>query len=244
MNKVLIFGLIFFVMVIQSCGSKEKQEESSTTIDSVIVKSNGVDTTAILTEKDELENIKEEVKQVQKEEIAKPVTKSPVVTKSIEKEVIKTTTEKKPEIKTEELVKKEVVVEKIVEKAVETKKEAAVVVEETKTIVNTSNWVVPTKDKNLKNPTADNKENIAIGKELYSLHCKACHGSKGLGDGAKAKSMKGDLGDFSSVVFQSQTDGELFYKTKVGRADMPSFTKKLSDEDIWLIVHFMRTLKK
>jgi mono/diheme cytochrome c family protein len=56
--------------------------------------------------------------------------------------------------------------------------------------------------------------------------------------------MKGDLGDFSSADFHTQTDGELFYKTKVGRADMPSFAKKLSDEEIWLTVHYMRSLKK
>lgn len=241
MNKILIFGIIFLVSINQSCGPKEKQEKSSTTIDSVIVESNNVDTTAIITEKEAIENSAADVK---KEVVAMPATKATVVTKSIEKEVVKTTPEKKTESKVEEVVKKEVVVEKVVEQVTETKKVVEVVVEETKTIVNTSNWVVPLKDKNLKNPTANNKENIAIGKELYSLHCKSCHGAKGLGDGPKAKSMKGDLGDFSSAAFQSQTDGELFYKTKVGRADMPAYAKKMSDEDIWFVVHYMRTLKK
>ncbi|MBS3993213.1 MAG: cytochrome c [Bacteroidetes bacterium] len=104
-------------------------------------------------------------------------------------------------------------------------------------------WVVPAKDKAIKNPVANNAENLKEAKTIYMQHCKACHGTKGLGDGPKAKSMKGDLGDFSSAKFHAQTDGELFYKTKNGRADMPNF-KKLSDEEIWLSVIYMRELKK
>ena len=96
----------------------------------------------------------------------------------------------------------------------------------------------------MKNPT-DPKVDLSIGKNLYSKHCKSCHGAEGYGDGPKAKEMNGDLGDFSSREFQKQTDGALFYKTTIGRDDMPEFTKKLpNDEDRWLIVNYMRTLKK
>jgi mono/diheme cytochrome c family protein len=103
-------------------------------------------------------------------------------------------------------------------------------------------WVVPEKYVNMKNPT-DPSADMAIGKSLYSQHCKSCHGKEGYGDGPKAKDQKGDLGDFSSSDFQAQTDGELFYKSSFGRDDMPEYTKKMpDDEDRWLIVNFMRTL--
>ncbi|MDP3353881.1 MAG: c-type cytochrome [Flavobacteriaceae bacterium] len=110
--------------------------------------------------------------------------------------------------------------------------------------VNAQEWVVPAKDKAMKNPVEASKENLKEAKTLYDIQCKSCHGAKGLGDGTKAKSMKGDLGDFSSAKFHAQTDGELFYKTKVGRADMPGYSKKLNDEEIWLTVIYMRSLKK
>jgi mono/diheme cytochrome c family protein len=110
--------------------------------------------------------------------------------------------------------------------------------------VDQDKWIVPAKDKAMKNTVENNKENLAEGKTLYNLHCKSCHGTKGLGDGTKAKGLKGDLGDFSSAAFQAQTDGELFYKTKKGREDMPSYAKKMTDEEIWMTVHFMRSLKK
>ncbi|MBE0423357.1 MAG: cytochrome c [Lutibacter sp.] len=94
----------------------------------------------------------------------------------------------------------------------------------------------------MKNPI-DSKTDANIGKTLYATHCKSCHGTKGLGDGTKAKDLDGDLGDMSSAAFQKQTDGAIFYKTTFGRDDMPAFNKKLSsDEDRWLIVNYMRTL--
>ena len=103
-------------------------------------------------------------------------------------------------------------------------------------------WVVPEKYVTMKNPT-DPDVDMAIGKALYSKHCKSCHGKEGYGDGPKAKDVEGDLGDFSSEEYQAQTDGELFYKTSFGWEDMPEYTKKMpDDEDRWLIVNYMRTL--
>ena len=103
-------------------------------------------------------------------------------------------------------------------------------------------WKVPAKYQTMKNPIAA-KTDAAIGKSLFTKHCKSCHGAEGYGDGPKAKEMKGDLGDFSSKEFQKQSDGALFYKTTTGRNDMPEFSKKVpSDEDRWLIVNYMRTL--
>lgn len=109
-----------------------------------------------------------------------------------------------------------------------------------------TDWKVPESAKKVKNPTdVLDKENLAIGKSLYSKYCQSCHGKEGYGDGPKAKEMKGDMGDFSSEDFQSQTDGTLFYKMTTGRSDMPSFEKKIIDpEDRWLIVNYLRTLKE
>ena len=105
-------------------------------------------------------------------------------------------------------------------------------------------WVVPDEYVNKKNPT-DPSVDLNIGKALYKKHCQSCHGAEGYGDGSKAANLSGDLGDFSSEEFHAQTDGEIFYKSYIGRGDMPNFEKKLPDEeDVWLIVNYMRTLKE
>jgi mono/diheme cytochrome c family protein len=106
-------------------------------------------------------------------------------------------------------------------------------------------WPVPDKDKNMKNPVAGNAAALAEGKTLYVTHCKSCHGTKGLGDGTKAATLKTEAGDFSKPDFQGQTDGALFYKTSEGRDDMPGFKKKIPDaEERWSIISYLRTFKK
>lgn len=103
-------------------------------------------------------------------------------------------------------------------------------------------WNIPAKYKTMTNPEEASKENIAIGKSLYAKHCKSCHGKEGYGDGPKADEVEGDLGDFSTAEFQKQSDGVVFYKSYIGKDDMPNYEKKMSEEDAWLVVHYMRTL--
>ena len=106
-------------------------------------------------------------------------------------------------------------------------------------------WPVPDKNAKTPNPVKSNAESIAAGKTLWVTHCQSCHGKTGLGDGNKAAQLKTTPGDFTKATTQSQSDGSLFYKISEGREDMPSFKKKIPDqEDIWNLVVYLRTLKK
>ncbi len=105
-------------------------------------------------------------------------------------------------------------------------------------------WEAPAKYVKMENPFADAADDDNIGRALYSKHCKSCHGSKGKGDGTKAESIDTEMPDFSIPSFGEQTDGSLYYKTFIGRDDMPSFEKKVTDEEErWLLVNYLRTLK-
>jgi mono/diheme cytochrome c family protein len=106
-------------------------------------------------------------------------------------------------------------------------------------------WTVPADKAKLANPVKTSAASVSEGKALWSQHCASCHGKAGLGDGSKASTLETTPPDFSKAAFQGQTDGALFYKTSEGRDDMPSFKKKIPDqEDIWNLVNFMRSLKK
>ena len=105
-------------------------------------------------------------------------------------------------------------------------------------------WVVPDKYVKMKNPVASNAESLKNGKELWIKNCQSCHGKTGHGDGTKAAQLKTEPGNFSLPDTQKQPDGSLFYKISEGREDMPSFKKKIPDEeDIWSLVNYVRTLK-
>ena len=105
-------------------------------------------------------------------------------------------------------------------------------------------WDVPANFKSMKNPVAKGEASNKAGMALYTKNCASCHGKAGLGDGVKARALKEFPGDFSGEFFQNQTDGEHFYKTKFGRGEMPKYEGKLSDDDIWNVVNYMRTFKQ
>jgi mono/diheme cytochrome c family protein len=105
-------------------------------------------------------------------------------------------------------------------------------------------WDAPATAKSMKNPVAKGDASNKAGMALYTKNCASCHGKAGLGDGVKARALKDSPGDFSGAAFQNQTDGEHFYKTKTGKGEMPKYEGKLSDDDIWNIVNYMRTFKK
>lgn len=105
-------------------------------------------------------------------------------------------------------------------------------------------WKVPEKYQKMENSVEADRESIATGKMLWNKHCKSCHGKDGLGDGPKAAQLDTPSGDFTSEAFQKQSDGAIFYKSWIGRDEMPNYEKKIPyEEDVWHLVNFMRTLE-
>lgn len=103
-------------------------------------------------------------------------------------------------------------------------------------------WDIPAKYKAMKIQKKGDKESIALGKTLYTKHCKSCHGG-GKGDGAKASSLKTKMDDFTAPAFKALPDGSKYYMSFVGREEMPNFEKKIVDEEErWAIINYMNSL--
>ena len=103
-------------------------------------------------------------------------------------------------------------------------------------------WEIPSKYEKMENPYAGDASMERVGKMLWAKHCKSCHGNMGLGDGPKAKALETFAGDFSAKEFQEQSDGVIYYKSFIGRGEMPNFESKIpEDEDRWALVNYMRT---
>lgn len=108
--------------------------------------------------------------------------------------------------------------------------------------VSLDDWDVPAKYKSMENKYAGEDED-GIGEDLFKQHCRSCHGKEGYGDGSKAKELDTEMRDLTSEETQAQNDGELYYKSIIGRDEMPNFEKKIRDEeDRWMVVNYMRTL--
>ena len=88
-------------------------------------------------------------------------------------------------------------------------------------------WKVPDRYEKLKNPVVADDASVSFGKELYNSYCLSCHGKDGKGTGSRGEKLDTHPSDFTSMVFQKQTDGALLYKIYFGHKDMPGFKKKM-----------------
>ncbi len=104
-------------------------------------------------------------------------------------------------------------------------------------------WPVPAEFKKLKNPVPRTDAALAAAKAMFNDQCVSCHGESGKGDGPDAMMYTPEPADLTDAhMMGMMTDGEIFYKITEGRKPMPSFQKKLTDEQRWQLVHFVRSL--
>lgn len=104
-------------------------------------------------------------------------------------------------------------------------------------------WIIPPAEKMRQNPLTVSAANLAAAKEIYGARCEDCHGEKGKGDGPDAMMYDPNPSDLTDGArINKLTDGEIFYQITEGRKPMPSFRKKLSDEQRWLLVLYVRSL--
>jgi mono/diheme cytochrome c family protein len=105
-------------------------------------------------------------------------------------------------------------------------------------------WTIPAKYTTMKSTVKAGDASITtVGKDLYMKNCKSCHGAKGLGDGAKAATLKTVVPSFADAKFKAQAAGNVYYQSFVGRDEMPNFEKKITDEaDRWALVAYIKSL--
>jgi mono/diheme cytochrome c family protein len=76
---------------------------------------------------------------------------------------------------------------------------------------------------------------------LYKSKCQACHGADGKGETPAGKKI--GVKDFHSPEVAKMSDVELFEITKKGKEKMPSYDKKLTDDQIKSLIKFIHSLK-
>lgn len=104
-------------------------------------------------------------------------------------------------------------------------------------------WEAPAEFAAMKSPLKITPDLIKRGQYLYKNRCESCHGAEGKGNGFYNKPEYKQSPNLTSKAVQANTDGELFYKVSTFRDRHPSSRMLYSDEERWMIVAFLRTLK-
>lgn len=97
--------------------------------------------------------------------------------------------------------------------------------------------------------SAQMKGDPKAGKAKYDANCIGCHGATGKGDGAAAAALNPKPQDHTNgKIMNALSDKYLFDIIKNGGAAvkkapfMPASNKKMSDQEIWDIVAYIRSL--
>jgi mono/diheme cytochrome c family protein len=105
-----------------------------------------------------------------------------------------------------------------------------------------SDWNAPTKAREMPNPVPVTPQAIGAGMSVYMDRCQNCHGEDGNGKGPRADKLSIQPSNFTdALAMNRQTDGELFWKISEGHRPMPPFKKKLSEQERWQLVDYIRT---
>jgi mono/diheme cytochrome c family protein len=105
-------------------------------------------------------------------------------------------------------------------------------------------WAVPFEAKQLRNPLPLGPAAAAMQiRSVYLDKCTECHGETGQGNGPQAKMYDPRPSNLTDTAHLKEvTDGELFYVITTGHKPMPSYRKKLTDDQRWQLVLLVRYL--
>jgi len=108
-------------------------------------------------------------------------------------------------------------------------------------------WLVGRSARGLAPPPVDNPETARFaGKMTFGGSCATCHGYDGRTPSAIGRSQYPPSPDLGSPSVQQWSDAELFWIIKHGirLTGMPGFGRIHSDEEIWNLVRFVRSLRE
>ncbi len=94
----------------------------------------------------------------------------------------------------------------------------------------------------VRNPYPPTAASLQQGERLYRAHCQVCHGPKGRGDGPVAPALRPRPADLRRIA--RAPDQLLFVQITEGvpGTAMPAFRDRLTEEERWHVVNFLRHL--
>jgi cytochrome c553 len=97
------------------------------------------------------------------------------------------------------------------------------------------------------NPFKITDRGLAKGKELYNIYCGICHGENGDGNGYLVRDDGGKYpaqpANFLKDEFIASSEGRYYHSIMYGRNKMGSYADKLSYEERWDVIHYIRSLQ-
>ena len=85
---------------------------------------------------------------------------------------------------------------------------------------------------------------MARGEERYNIYCAVCHGAVGDGDSMTKKYGMLTVANLNDQRLVDYTDGQIYDVVKNGKGLMLGYADRLSVEDRWNVVLYVRALQR
>lgn len=82
------------------------------------------------------------------------------------------------------------------------------------------------------------------GQDRYEIFCSACHGGVGDGQGITSEYGMAVVADFHTERLYEVPEGQIFETITDGRGLMGGYKDKLTPEDRWAVIAYMRALQR
>jgi mono/diheme cytochrome c family protein len=87
-------------------------------------------------------------------------------------------------------------------------------------------------------------ENMARGRERYSINCAVCHGAAGDGQGVVTKFGLTGVASYQNDRLRQASDGDIFGTISNGKGQMLGYGYNITVDDRWRIVMYVRALQR
>ena len=85
---------------------------------------------------------------------------------------------------------------------------------------------------------------VQRGQERFNIHCSACHGKVGMGNGVVSNYGLVAVANLQLDLYKTMPDGQLFYTITNGKNNMGAYGPSIAVEDRWAIVSYVRALQR
>ena len=93
-------------------------------------------------------------------------------------------------------------------------------------------------------PTEVTEALVKRGQERFNIHCTACHGKVGMGNGIVSNYGLVAVANLQLDLYKTMPDGQLFYTITNGKNNMGAYGPNIAVEDRWAIVSYIRALQR
>ena len=95
-------------------------------------------------------------------------------------------------------------------------------------------------------PVEVSNQTMQLGQQKFNIFCSACHGYAGDGNGAVRNFAAPTLApaNLTSELIRNQTEGEIFNTVTFGKNTMASYGDKLTPEERWAVILYVRALQR